>query len=139
MRYGTVYKNHTYGFCDLYCPSTGEIWEVKRYGNSYTCSKSYAKQQLNNYINNGSLQHYDQKGNYIVGGAGIMGGSFWKYDQLNGDVYRIKYWNAGDGLIYYDYYCTTRKQAYQAAVSAVTIVAAFVVISAFAAPVAVCA
>lgn len=40
-----------WGFCDLYNSQTGEVWELKKYSNSYSCRTSTALGQLARYTN----------------------------------------------------------------------------------------
>ena len=93
-----------YSYCDLYNDQNGEVWEVKRYGNSSSCSKWVAKKQLNNYVNNGKLRYYPDL-DLKVGGTQtqITPNVIEKFDKDGEGVYQIVYWDAGDGIIYYDY------------------------------------
>ena len=112
MRYGRLYRNHSYGFCDLYDTETHEIWEIKKCSGSYTCSNTYASRQLDNYINNGYFVYQEQKGGYIKGGTKtkIEQYTFIERDYISGGYYHISYWDAGDGIINYDYYYVPPKR-----------------------------
>ena len=110
-RYDNMHDKGTYiefpnghGYCDLYNDQTGEVWEAKRYGNSPSCSKRLAKKQLNNYINNGKLR-YNPDLDLKVGGTvtQITPNVIEKSDKDGEGVYQILYWDAGEGIIYYDY------------------------------------
>ena len=71
--------------------------------------------QLDNYINNGTFVHQEKKNGYIKGGTKteIMKNVFYKRDYSTGGTYRINYWDAGDGIINYDYiYIPPKKAAY---------------------------
>ena len=98
------FSNGKYGYCDLYNDQTGEVWEAKRFGNSPSCSKRLAKKQLNNYINNGKLR-YKPELELKVGGSEtkITPNIIEKLDKDGEGVYQILYWDAGEGIIYYDY------------------------------------
>ena len=102
MRYGKPYKNHTYGFCDLYRPSTGEVWEVKRLSSAYSCSYAYAKRQLLNYITNGTFKYHPKQ--ELKMGSTIPTDVFEVPDNDGEGKYVITYWSLGDGIINYDYY-----------------------------------
>ena len=133
MLYGIEYRNHTYGYCDLYDIMTHEIWEVKRNGSSYSCSDAFASMQLNNYINNGTFKHQEQKGDYIKGGTktNIETWTFHKHDPSSGGVYRITYWDAGNGIIKYDYiYIPPKRTVYAMSGAAALIGCLFLVLAA---------
>ena len=95
---------HYYGFCDVFSLVTGEIWEVKRYGGGVTCSMNRAVEQLNRYVM-GKLR-YQKDLPLKVGGTEttIDANEFNVYDFTDDTLYTIAYWDAGDGIIYYDYY-----------------------------------
>ena len=99
--YDHAWRNKWFGFCDLYDPNTGEVWEVKKQSNSYTCSTKYALDQLNNYINNGYLvSDSDLKRRLPTSSLGS--GLFSKTDAW-GNMYSIHYWEEGNGIIRYEY------------------------------------
>ena len=102
MRYGELYKNRTYGFCDLYRPGSGEVWEVKRLSDAYTCSDRYATRQLLNYITNGTFKYHPK--NELKMGSSIPGGCFEQPDSDGEGKYVISYWYQRSGIIKYDYY-----------------------------------
>ncbi len=102
MRYKEPYKKHIYGFCDLYRPSTGEIWEVKRHSSAYSCSFIYATAQLTNYVYNGIFQRQEQ-GELKIGEY-IPAGCFLKGDNDGEGQYIIGYWYDRMGIVKYDYY-----------------------------------
>lgn len=90
--------------------------------------------QLDNYINNGTFRYQEQKGNYIKGGTktNIETYTFYKYDYSSGGRYRITYWDAGNGIIKYDYvYIPPKKAVYGLSGAALLIGCLFL---AFAAP-----
>ena len=100
--YDFIWKGKMIGFCDLFDPNTGEMWEVKKNSTSYYCSDFYARRQLDNYINNGHLARYpDLKPSWPQ--TVIPEGRFSKYDNL-GNEYVIRYWDEGNGIIRYSYY-----------------------------------
>ena len=104
MMYKKPYKGHKYGFCDLYDTGTGEVWEAKRFGGGSTCTKRSASKQLQNYVNNGILMSNPAK-ELCTGGTHthIDCNVFTKVDKDMEGTYVIGYWDAGDGIIFYDY------------------------------------
>ena len=100
--YTTAWKTMWYGFCDLYDPNTGEVWELKKNTTSYKCSTVYATTQLNNYINNGVLIN-DPKLVKKFPTSFIKPGLFEKIDST-GNRYVITYWDEGGGILRYQYY-----------------------------------
>ena len=99
--YDRVWRNKWFGFCDIYDPNTGEVWEVKKQSNSYTCSTKYALDQLDNYINNGYLVSDPELGRRLPISS-VGSGLFSKTDTW-GNVYSIHYWEEGNGIIRYEY------------------------------------
>ena len=101
---------HYYGFCDIFSLDTGEIWEVKRYGGGVTCSMNRAVEQLNRYVM-GTLRYHNDLP-LSVGGekTTIDATEFTVYDFMDNCLYTIAYWDAGDGIIYYDYQKTQFKK-----------------------------
>lgn len=97
-------KFSVYGFCDLYDTETHEIWDAKRFGGGVTCSKLYAMAQVNNYVNNGTFTK-QAPAELKVGGtvSKIPSNCFIKPDRDGQGNYMIWYWDAGDGVIFYDY------------------------------------
>ena len=104
MKYKTKYLFHSYGYCDLYNTKTGEVWECKRFGGGVTCTKFAASLQLANYVNNGILQ-CDTGLNLQIGGTEtiIETNEFTVPDKDGEGFYSISYWDAEDGIIFYDY------------------------------------
>ena len=104
MKYKNKYLWHTYGYCDLYDTQSGEVWEVKRFMGGITCTKFAASQQLQNYVNNGILV-YNPSLKLCTGGTytTIDTTVFEVMDKDMSGSYVIAYWDAGDGIIFYDY------------------------------------
>lgn len=52
------------------------------------------------------IQHQEQKSGYVKGGTftDIETFTFYKPDLTSGGFYQITYWDAGDGIINYDYH-----------------------------------
>ena len=103
-RYWTGKKYTTYGFCDLYDTRTNEIWDAKRFGGGLTCTKAYAKAQVKNYVVNGVFAK-QEPAELKVGGtiSSIESNFFTKPDHDGKGQYLMWYWDAGDGVIFYDY------------------------------------
>ena len=95
---------HSYGFCDIYCLRTGEIWEVKRFGGGYSCSVNAASKQLERYVSGELVHHPGVK--LDIGGkqTAIAPDEFYVSDNDGSGYYSIAYWDNGNGIIYYDYY-----------------------------------
>jgi hypothetical protein len=110
--YDHAWRGKWFGFCDLYDPTTGEVWEVKKNSRSYTCSTAYATDQLNNYINNGYLVRYPSRSRSLPTTT-IPSRTFSKYDAMN-NKYTISYWYEGNGIIRYSYTIRLSKQAHVA-------------------------
>jgi len=104
-KYTCVYYNGTnclggWGFCDLYNTSTGEVWELKKYSNSRSCTTAAATIQLNRYVN-GKLKHnldLPLTKPYITE---ITSGNF--VFTSGGYRYTVTYWNEGNGILRYSY------------------------------------
>ena len=90
----------TYGFCDIYDTYTHEMWEVKR----ASLSISNAIDQLINYVINSEFVNRSDRA-YYVGGtySSIEPNYFTKRDSDGSGTYHIVYWDAGQGIVYYDY------------------------------------
>ena len=98
-------KWYTYGFCDIYDTETHEVWEVKRLGGGSTCSPAAAGIQLANYVLRGFLKHHDS---WLLKQGGtdtyIEPNMFTKTDSDGQGMYVIGYFDAGNGLVFYDYF-----------------------------------
>ena len=93
-----------FGYCDIYDVVTHEIWEVKRINSGPSCTLEAAITQLSNYVMNGILQaHTDW--DFKTGGTvtKIPANCFTVPDNDGGGVYVIGYWDAGAGIVFYDY------------------------------------
>ena len=97
-------KFSVYGYCDLYDTVTHEIWDAKRFGGGITCTKQFAMAQVKNYVDNGTFTK-QEPAVLKVGGSvsNIAPGSFIKQDRDGQGNYLLWYWDAGDGVIFYDY------------------------------------
>lgn len=97
-------KWYTYGFCDVYDTVTHEVWEVKRLGGGPTCTPAAAGEQLANYVLRGVLKHHDSW-KLKLGGTetSIEPNVFTKMDRDEKGMYVIGYFDAGNGLVFYDY------------------------------------
>ena len=97
-------KFSLYGFCDLYDTVTHEIWDAKRFGGGPTCTKLYASAQVKNYVENGTFTKREPA-KLQVGGtvSQIATNCFTKPDKDYSGTYFVWYWDAGDGVIFYDY------------------------------------
>ena len=105
MRKTCIYYNGVdftggWGFCDLYNVSTGEVWELKKVSNSYTCTTVAATIQLSNYVS-GRLKHYPDLKLFMPYETHIVDGttSF----TMNGYIYDVEYYNEGNGILRYSY------------------------------------
>lgn len=93
-----------YGFADLISIKTGEVWEVKR----DTISKQKAEIQLGDYTSNRISIHKKIPRLELIElctggskGTRIMPATIVRFKR--GQTYVINYWDAGNGIIYYDY------------------------------------
>lgn len=111
--YNGVDSSGKWGFCDLYNPATGEVWELKRGSTATSCQKSNAIAQLDKYLS-GRLKYYKQVP-LTAGTTRIINGKFTVSD--NNGTYYIWYSDGGDGIIFYDYVYLPKIQN-KAAVSA---------------------
>ena len=104
MKYKKKYLWHTYGYCDLYDTQSGEVWEAKRFMGGITCTKTAASLQLQNYVNNGTLVSNPSL-DLCTGGTytTIEPNVFEVMDKDMEGAYIVAYWDAGDGIIFYDY------------------------------------
>ena len=95
-----------WGFCDLYDTVTGEVWELKKASTSYTCTTTYASNQLKNYVS-GRL-----KANLSMplsqGGHLLDGKSTFTYSDHSGTYYFL-YWEEGNGILRYAYFYQKNK------------------------------
>ena len=102
------YKDSGYGYADLVSTKTGEIWEVKR----LSLSKKAAKRQLAQYVS-GKVK----KNGYKIDTLHVGGEMGSKIDpqviirESGNTIYCIAYFDAGDGIIYYDYIAQEKKTA----------------------------
>ena len=98
-------KWYTYGFCDVYDTETHEVWEVKRLGGGPTCSPAAAGAQLANYVVRGFIKHHDDwKLKFGGTETSIEPNVFTKVDSDGKGIYVIGYFDAGNGLVFYDYF-----------------------------------
>ena len=121
-------KLSTYGFCDFFDSTTGEAWEVKRFGGGPTCSIEAATIQLSNYVYNGTLKYFPEL-ELTMGGnhSQIADSWFFKQDSDGEGTYFVYYWDTGFGIVYYDYmyFASTKEALYAlAAIAAVATAAA---------------
>lgn len=89
-----------FGFCDLYHASTGEVWELKKQSNSYSCKTSTALRQLKKYVS-GRLRVNTKLELSIPSHTEIADGVF-SFTQ-NGYIYEVEYWSEGNGILRYSY------------------------------------
>ena len=125
MKYKKKYWWHTYGYCDLYDTQSGEVWEAKRYMGGISCSKAAASDQLQNYVNNGVLVSNPSLA-LCTGGTytAIEPNVFEVMDKDMEGVYVVAYWDAGDGIIFYDYvYVPSSKELATVAIGSLAIAA----------------
>ena len=100
-------KDHKnkWGFCDLVNLKTGEVWELKRHSSAPSCQKSAAIQQLGGYLC-GCLKHHKEV-SLTSGTTKIPSGMFTRTDSKGS--YFIWYWDAGNGILFYDYIFTPKQ------------------------------
>ena len=93
----------TYGYCDLYDNTTGEVWELKRFSNAPSCQFAYAHAQLSNYVSGHLVKN--PKMSLKCGGEKTMisHNVFKKWDTDGKGVYIIGYCDTGVGVLFYDY------------------------------------
>ena len=107
MRYTeTIFRKkfYTYGYCDLYDTVTHEIWELKRINSGATCKYIAASIQLSFYVEKGEFVHRPDRGYYKGGTVStIEANVFMKPDNDGEGVYVIGYFDAGGGVLFYDY------------------------------------
>lgn len=98
-----------YGYADLYCPATGEIWEVK----PSNWNLGYAKLQLADYIN-GTLGRYpyESLNSHAGENHSFLSGEF-LFQSKNGKTFDVEYSYKEDGIIYYKYSEHKRNQQVQ--------------------------
>ena len=89
-----------WGFCDLYDTDTGEVWELKKYSSSYTCTTAYSSRQLDRYVS-GRLKHMPNL-KLIRGGTLLEGKTGFSFTDSSG-TYNIVYWEEGNGILRYSY------------------------------------
>ena len=96
-----------FGFCDLYNIRTGEVWELKKNSNSYSCSTAAAQMQLSKYLS-GKLKHHNELELTLPYETTISEGTF---DFTDGYYYyHVSYWYEGFGILRYSYtYTNTEK------------------------------
>ena len=88
------------GFCDLYNTCTGEVWELKKNSKSRSCLTVNAQKQLGRYLK-GRLKSNLELPLVRPSQTEIKGAAF--NFAMGGDVYQVKYWNEGQGILRYDY------------------------------------
>ena len=106
-------KWYTYGFCDLYDTVTHEIWELKRINSGPTCTYLAAEIQVGYYVDKGEFVNRPDK-KYYKGGtySEIPANVFIKPDNDGEGYYVIGYFDAGGGVLFYDYmYVLSEKEA----------------------------
>ncbi len=89
-----------WGFCDLYNTQTGEVWELKKNSNSYSCRTSSALNQLTKYIN-GRLKDNKNLELHKPYTTTIKSDQF-TFTQ-DGYIYDVRYWSEGNGILRYEY------------------------------------
>ena len=90
-----------WGFCDLYNPTTGEVWELKKDSTSRSCRTVNAKAQLNRYVNNGYLKAHPDLTLRLPYKTSILSKSYSFYSGFF--IYHVRYWYEGDGILRYSY------------------------------------
>ena len=105
----TIYYNGIdhkgkWGFCDLYNPNTGEVWELKRFSRAASCSKAAAGVQLSRYV--GGRLKENTEIPLTEGHTTIYPGFFTHYDPSANLTYYVWYWDGGGGILFYDYITT---------------------------------
>ena len=106
-------SNKKWGFCDLFNPNTGEVWELKRYSTAPSCQKQAALNQLGGYTA-GCLKHYREVP-LTAGTTKIASGVFTRSDKKGS--YVIWYWDGGDGILFYDYIFMPRESQISSALA----------------------
>ena len=100
------YKNGGYGRCDVINLKDGSIWEVKK----STVSRSKALKQIKKYTEG---TYVNPKTGKVLplkaGNSKSLKGRAFTFKSITGDYYFIKYWNAGAGIIYYQYEKTSKR------------------------------
>ena len=90
-----------WGFCDLYDSSTGEVWELKKNSNSYSCKTKNAKKQLGKYVN-GRLA--SRPGLPLHRGSDdLVVGRHTYTIKLEDGICNITYWQECQGILRYSY------------------------------------
>ena len=105
MRKTCIYynkKDYTrgWGFCDLFNISTGEVWELKKVSDTYSCTTAAATAQLHRYVS-GRLKHYPSLELFTPYKTHIAGGT--TTFSMNGYIYNVDYYNEGNGILRYSY------------------------------------
>ena len=119
--YNGVNHKGGWGFCDLYNVSTGEVWELKKESESYSCRTSTALRQLKKYTK-GRLKDNLSLKLVMPYTTTIKGGKF-SFEQ-NGYIYNVFYWSEGNGILRYSY--TRRKTEEMQLIVAAALVATLV-------------
>ena len=127
--YNQIDAKNGWGFCDLYNISTGEVWELKKNSNNYSCTTIAAKAQLDRYVSGRLKHHLGMKlftpyTTHIASGTTSL--------TMNGYNYSISYWNEGEGILRYSY--TKNKTETRKTVEAFATAAAVVAVVAYCAP-----
>ena len=89
-----------WGYCDLYDLQTGEVWELKKASNSYSCTTSAAKRQLGKYVNGCLASDPDLQ--LSRGGDLVFGTNTYTIKDSSG-TYTITYWQECQGILRYSY------------------------------------
>ena len=122
-----------WGFCDLYNTQTGEVWELKKDSNSYSCKTSTALSQLARYTR-GRLKDNKKLKLHMPYKTTINSGGF--SFTKNGYIYDVSYWSEGNGILRYKYTCrkTEARKTAEAVATAAALVA-LMIVAPYAAPV----
>ena len=89
-----------FGYCDLYNVETGEVWELKKKSNSFSCTTAAAQIQLSKYTS-GKLKHHPELDLVLPYKTIITSGTF---DFTDGNYeYHVNYWYESYGVLRYSY------------------------------------
>ncbi len=98
--YNGVDRRGGWGYCDLCNTVTGEAWELKKNSSDPTCLTDSALKQLQNYID-GKFKRTPDFRLRTADETKIESDHF--YTSYLGVDYYVKYWDAGGGLLRYQY------------------------------------
>ena len=99
--YRVAFGAKWFGFCDLYDPLTGEVWELKKNTSSPSCQTYSAINQLTRYCE--GYLFTKPKLKLKKPENSIPPGFFSIIDNL-GTKYIVNYWDQGEGILRYQYY-----------------------------------